>query len=133
MSDLVLDASASVDILTGSRAGERVAARLPKRITWWVPDHYFAEVAGALRRSALRGDITDAESESMFTTMLGEPVNSVPLRALIGEAWARRGHLTIPDALYVVLTKRLGATLVTTDDRLANSPGLTVQTITGHH
>ncbi len=132
MSILVLDASAIVDILTGSRAGESVTARLPQRITWWVPDHYFAEVAGALRRSALRGDITDAESEAMFTTMIGEWANRVPLRALIGEAWTRRGHLTIADALYVVLTERLDATLVTTDGRLARSPGLTVPMITGN-
>ena len=45
-------------------------------------------------------------------------------------AWALRGHLTFADALYVVLADQLGAQLVTSDINLANSPGLTVGTIT---
>jgi predicted nucleic acid-binding protein len=48
----------------------------------------------------------------------------------MGAAWNRRGHLTIGDALYVALAEQVGATLVTSDMKLARSPGLEVPTIT---
>ncbi len=41
-----------------------------------------------------------------------------------------RHNLTIADALYVVVAQHLGAPVVTTDLRLARSPGLRVATIT---
>jgi len=41
-----------------------------------------------------------------------------------------RNNLTVADALYVVLAQHLDAPLITTDQRLANSPGLAVATIT---
>ncbi|MDQ3106629.1 MAG: hypothetical protein M3Q68_02360, partial [Actinomycetota bacterium] len=37
------------------------------------------------------------------------------MRPLLASAWAKRGHLTIADALYVVLAEQLSATLVTAD------------------
>lgn len=40
------------------------------------------------------------------------------------------GHLTVHDALYVVLASHLDASLVTTDVRLANARNLGVPTIT---
>jgi predicted nucleic acid-binding protein len=54
----------------------------------------------------------------------------VQVRPLLGEAWKRRGHLTIADAIYVVLAEQLGAVLVTADGNLARSPGLAVPAIT---
>lgn len=44
-------------------------------------------------------------------------------------AWNRRGHLTVADALYVVLAEELDATLVASDTKLGNSPGLTVSVL----
>lgn len=49
---------------------------------------------------------------------------------VLDAAWAKRGHLTTYDAPYVVLAEHLGATLVTSDLRLANSPGLAVPVVT---
>lgn len=46
------------------------------------------------------------------------------------ESWRLRNNLTVADALYVVIGQHLGAPLVTTDMKLANSPGLPVATIT---
>jgi len=37
--------------------------------------------------------------------------------------WQLRGNLTAYDAVYVALAEVLGATLVTTDRRLARAPG----------
>jgi predicted nucleic acid-binding protein len=41
---------------------------------------------------------------------------------LLASAWAYRSNMTVSDALYVVLTVRLSASLLTDDGRLANAP-----------
>ncbi len=133
MNPLVLDASASVDLLLDTAAGRALLARLPARTHWWVPEHYFVEVSSALRRAELHGDINATRATVLFAELAATPVVRIPLPGLLPEAWARRGHLTIADALYVVLAEHLGAPLVTTDERLAGSPGLRVATITANH
>ncbi|MGH9068783.1 MAG: PIN domain-containing protein [Acidimicrobiales bacterium] len=45
-------------------------------------------------------------------------------------AWDLRRNLTIGDALYVALARRLPVALVTADDRLSRAPGLRVRVIT---
>ena len=51
-------------------------------------------------------------------------------RQLLFAAWMLRHNLTVPDAIYVVLARQLGAVLVTGDRRLAAAPrlGVTVHT-----
>ena len=129
MTILVLDASASVDLLLDTATGRALQPRLPVG-QWWVPQHFFVEVAAAIRRAEQRGDTTPAKATVAFAELTSTPMQPVSITPLLGEAWRRRGHLTIADALYVVLAERLDATLVTTDRRLAASPGLTIATIT---
>jgi predicted nucleic acid-binding protein len=45
------------------------------------------------------------------------------LTGLLGRAWELRHVLTPYDACYVALAERIGRPLVTTDPRLARSPG----------
>ena len=42
-----------------------------------------------------------------------------PVEPLLTGAWDRRGDLRLVDALYVELAERLGAPVISTDDRLA--------------
>ena len=94
-----------------------------------MPEHYFVEVAGALRRAALNGSVTPERVDRAFT-MLGRAVfRRAQVRPLLADAWQRRMTITIADAVYVVLAERLDATLVTADERLSRSPGLDVPTI----
>lgn len=46
------------------------------------------------------------------------------LTPLLGDAWALRKNIIVADALYVVLAVRLGAPLLTDDQKLANAPTL---------
>lgn len=129
MTTLVLDASASVDLLLETKTGRALHTRLPAGAQWWVPEHYFAEVAGALRRAEIRGEITQARVAKAFADLTNSPVHRVQVRPLLPDAWARRGNLTVADALYVVLAEHLGAKLVTSDVKLANAPTLGIDTI----
>ena len=45
---------------------------------------------------------------------------------MLRRIWSWRGNLTTYDAAYVALAEVLSAPLLTTDERLANAPGLTV-------
>lgn len=130
MSVHVLDASASVDLLLETPTGLALEAQLPPGARWWVPEHSFIKVTSALRRIEIQGAATSARVATAFARFTSAPTTRVQIRPLVGDAWARRGHLTIADAIYVVLAEHLNAPLVTTDRRLAASPGLTTATIT---
>ena len=129
MTDLVLDASASVDLLLDTATGRRLQPLLPLGAQWWVPEHFFAEVAGALRRAELRGGVLNARVAPAMTSLSTAPLERVQVRPLLAGAWSKRANLTVADALYVVLAEHLDATLATTDVRLARTPGLSIATL----
>ncbi|MBS1848097.1 MAG: type II toxin-antitoxin system VapC family toxin [Actinobacteria bacterium] len=129
MADLVLDASANVDTLLDTATGRALQQLLQPQVRWWVSDHYFAEVSGTLRRLELHGEILPAQAPVEFAELCSAPLAIARTRPMLGDAWRRRGHLTIADALDVVLAEHLDAALVTTDGKVARSPGLGVPTI----
>lgn len=64
--------------------------------------------------------------------MLAEwPLEVVAVAPLLVEAWQLRHNVILHDALYVVLTRHLGdATLVSTDRKLPDAPGVDVPVVT---
>lgn len=77
MTDLVLDASASVDLLLDTATGRRLQPMLPAGAHWLVPEHFFAEVAGALRRAELRGGVLSARAAQAMTSLSTAPLRRV--------------------------------------------------------
>ena len=130
MTRLVLDASAGVELLLNTQRARALSAKLPESAEWWVPEHYFVEVAGALRRTALNNTATQAQVDQAFVMLERAVFRRAQVRPLLSEAWKRRASITVADALYVVLAQHLDATLVTADERLARTPSLGVSTIT---
>ena len=130
MTRVVLDASAGVEIALQTPDGLRIESLLPQPTTFWVPEHYFSEVAGVLRRSEINGRYPAARVQAALDKLLTSPTNSVAVKPLLSEAWTMRHNLTIADALYVVVAVHAGAVLVTADMRLASAPDLPVETIT---
>jgi predicted nucleic acid-binding protein len=130
VNDLVIDASAGADLLLNTANAKPLLSKLPARAQWWVPEHYLLEAASVLRRAELNGRSTPARIAHAYHRLTTAEVHRVQIRPLMDLAWSRRGHLTVADALYVALAEQIGATLVTSDLKLARSPGLQVPTIT---
>ncbi|MBK5224804.1 MAG: type II toxin-antitoxin system VapC family toxin [Acidimicrobiia bacterium] len=95
-----------------------------------MPEHYFVEVASVIRRAEVTDALTAAEAAAAIGGLDRAPLRRVQIRPLLQAAWRLRGHITVYDALYVVLADHLHATLVTSDLCLAGAPNLPVATIT---
>lgn len=69
--NLVLDASAGFELLVHTEAGESLQHKLPFGATWWVPEHYYIEVAAVLRRAELGGKLAQSDTADAFERLHG--------------------------------------------------------------
>ena len=125
----MLDASAGVDILQRTAAGESLERRLRRsgRGDLWTVEHFHVEVARVFRRDVLRGLLSDEEATELVAALAGWPLEVVSVAPLLEEAWQLRHNVTVHD----VLTRHLSdAALVSTDDKLRSAPGVDVEVIT---
>ena len=127
---IVLDASAGVEIVLWTDEGSRLAHHVRDADEVAVPDHFHLECAAPLRRMELRRELTAADAQTAFEQMLALRVRRVDTAPLLREAWSMRANVTVADALYVVIARRLDVALVTGDVRLAQAPGLRVHVLT---
>ena len=67
--------------------------------------------------------------EPVLVELARAPFARYLLQPLLTTAWSIRHNLSLRDALYVTLARRLEATLVTADARLARTPGLGVELV----
>lgn len=95
MTAIVLDASAGVEIALQSPIGRQVQAKIPTGATTWVPEHYFVEVTGVLRRDEINRRHSAAKIQVALDRLLGAPVRRVSVRPLVGEAWLLRHNITV--------------------------------------
>ncbi|MFZ2546880.1 MAG: type II toxin-antitoxin system VapC family toxin [Candidatus Microthrix subdominans] len=123
---IVLDASATVDLVAKRRAWREIRAELSASPGWLVPGHWMVECLSALRRLE-RSDVADRADEYErgvdHLDRLRVEVHAVS--AL--ELWERRHNLKVADAGYVALAERFSIPLVTSDARLTRAPGTTCE------
>lgn len=117
MAEVVVDASALVDLLLGNELGVAVAARLAGHALH-APAHLDAEVLSALGRLHRAGAIEANSVEAMLTTLTASPIRRHSLTDLLVGAWSKRYELRLADALYVGLAASRALPLITTDGRL---------------
>ena len=115
---VVVDASAIVDLLLGNETGLAVTARLSGE-DMHAPAHLDAEVLSALGRLHRDGRLAVKQVRSRLEALVDAPIERHQLPSVVLGAWTRRQNLRLVDAIYVELAERLGASLVTTDRRLA--------------
>lgn len=118
----VVDASAVVNVLTGLTSpasldvGDDVAA----------PDQFLVEVASGLRRSVRLGRVPRDAAPGLLAEALEMPIELVPSRELIVRAFELREQMSVSGACYVALAEQRDCGLITSDARLARTPGLTI-------
>lgn len=121
MADVVLDASALVDLLLGNDLGTAVGRRIAGHALH-APAHVDAEALSALGRLSRAGSIEADAIDAMLHHLVAAPIDRHPIRGLLLGAWARRHQLRLADALYVELAVTREFVLVTTDGRLRPVP-----------
>lgn len=117
MAELVLDASALVDVVLGNEIGKSVRVRL-RGHRLHAPAQIDAESLSALGRLHRAGELDADEVETMLAQVATAPIERHPLASLLSGAWSRRDRLRLVDAVYVELADQLKVPLVTTDRRL---------------
>ena len=125
MAEVVVDASAIVDLLLDNELGGAVRRRLAGHILH-TPAHLDAEVLSALGRLHRAGDIEAGDVESRLQGLAAAPLQRHGVSDLLIGSWARRHQLRLVDALYVQLAVSLDLPLITTDRRLRDAPAADV-------
>ncbi len=121
---IVLDASAAVDWLLQTPAGQQIDKRIySHNESLHVPHLLDLEVLQVLRRLVRDGAISARRADEAIQDLLDLRIARYPQFVLLPRIWQLRHNLSAYDAAYVVLAETLGATLVTRDSRLASSPG----------
>lgn len=126
MTPVVIDASAGVDLAADTVRGRALRKLLPNDAVPWVPEIFYAECGGVLRRWDRNKILTSAQIKRAVDDLLAWPLRVTQIRGLFADAWRLRANLTFPDALYVALAEHLGAPVLTGDHKLANAPNLPV-------
>lgn len=122
---LVVDASCLVEVLIGGRGAEAIRDRLAADGDHAAPHIVDVEVFGVVRREHLRGRLDRTEAAQAVEDLESWPGERFGHRLLLARAWGLRETVRGWDAMYVALAEALGATLVTTDERLAGATGPT--------
>ena len=122
---IVADASAVVEMLlgSGSPAGDSLALRFARRESICAPHLVDAEVGQALRRFALRGEVSVALAHASLKDLGRLPIQRFPHTALLSRAFALRANVTVYDGLYLALAESLEVPLVSCDAALREVPG----------
>lgn len=116
----VVDAGVVVELVAGNLGpdklgGEELAA----------PHLIDSEVTHVLRGLFLRGVLSDEQAALALDGFIKLTLTRFPANQLRSRIWELRHNLSAYNATYVALAELTGATsLLTTDARLANAPGV---------
>jgi predicted nucleic acid-binding protein len=117
-----------VDWLLQTTAGRQIEERIYSRSeSLHVPHFLDLEVAQVLRRLARESQISSERAGEAMEDLLDLRVTRYPHSILLPRIWQLRHNLSAYDAAYVVLSEKLGATLISRDKRLASASGHTAQ------
>jgi len=120
---VVIDASAGVEIVAGTRRGRALGRLLSADSEGWVPEHFYAEVLGVFRRRLLiERTITESQAAAAVGRLRLWHLHRASVAPLVPIAWKYRHNMTAADALYVALSEEIGGDLLTDDYKLVAAP-----------
>lgn len=82
------------------------------------------EVVSAMRSLLLRGELQEPAAHQALRNLAILPIVRLPHGPLLDRCWELKHNLSSYDAAYVALAEMYGTTLLTSDQRLARSPGI---------
>lgn len=121
---IVTDASVVTEAVGGSAIRNLEALRLLSQDALFAPHLLDLEVLSALKGMLHRGEISETTANLARRDLSTLPISRLPHKPLLERCWELRDNLSIYDAAYVALAEILEATLLTSDGRLARSPGI---------
>lgn len=122
---IVLDASALIELLLNTAAGQEVAFRIADpALGVHVPHLADIEVAQVLRRYASKGELPAKDAERALEDLQDLDLQRHAHEPLLERVWSLRQNLSAYDAVYVALAEVLDTVVLTCDRRLAKAPGL---------
>jgi predicted nucleic acid-binding protein len=121
---IVLEASAAIDWLLQTSAGQRIERRIfSHNESLHAPHLLDLEVGQVLRRLVREGAISARRADQAIEDFLDLRIARYAHFILLPRIWQLRHNLSAYDAAYVVLAEKLGARLVTRERRLASASG----------
>jgi len=120
---IVVDASAVLEVLVGE-PNPSLASRLAAEEVLHAPHLLDTELLHVLRRLERRRDLTRTQVATAREQFDALAIDRYPHHPLSARVWELRTSLSAYDATYVSLAEALGATLVTTDRRIARAGGV---------
>jgi len=121
---IVLDASAAVDWLLQTSAGQRIEHRIySARESLHAPHLLELEVTQVLRRLVREETIPVNRAKQAIQDLLDLRITRYPHFLLLPRIWQLRHNFSAYDAAYVVLAEKLSARLLTRDGKLAAARG----------
>lgn len=120
----MIDASALLEVLLATDAGERVSARVYREgETLHAPHLLDLEIIHVLRRGCLIGKLQPSRAAEALADLSGLRLVRHPHQPYVPRIWQLRHSLTAYDAAYVALAEALEAPLITRDGRMASAHG----------
>jgi predicted nucleic acid-binding protein len=125
---IVLDASAVLELLLRTPAGEVIERRIaaPSE-TLHAPHLLDVEVAQVVRRYAQKRAVTAARGKQILDDLADLDVIRYPHDIFLQRIWSLHHNLTAYDAAYVALAEALAAPLLTCDAGVAAAHGHTAR------
>ncbi len=121
---IVLDASAAIDWLLQTPAGERIEQRIYAQSDTLHTVHLLdVEFAQVLRRLVRERTVMPRRAEEAIEDLGALRITRYAPVLLLDRVWRLRQNLSAYDAAYVALAEELEAPLITRDQRLAAAPG----------
>jgi predicted nucleic acid-binding protein len=121
---IVLDASAAIDWLLQTTAGQQIEKRIYSRNESLAAPHLLdLEVTQVFRRLVRDAAVSARRAEEAIQDLMDLQIARYPHHLFLLRIWQLRNNLSAYDAMYVGLAESLRATLITRDLRLGSASG----------